>query len=113
MAFHESSASPALPELSAPCVPREIRDALVGSERVEFERRYGEEMAASAQTLDLTGVFALLATFGTVAETTRRHGVDSHIRMLAQVADLKQGWDVADNIDAAAHRAEINAKLGL
>lgn len=99
----------ARPALLASSTPRAIRDALVGSERMEFERRYAEEMAAAAQSLDLTGVLAVLDSFRKVAEITQRHGDEAHHRMLARVADLQQGRDVP-TIGAAAHRAEINAK---
>ncbi|MFQ6393153.1 DUF6247 family protein [Nocardia sp. KC 131] len=111
MASSESSRSPVLPALLAPSTPRAIRDALVGPERAEFERHYAEEMAAAAQSLDLTGVLAVLDTFRKVAEITQRHGVEAHTRMLALVEDLQQGRNVT-TIGAAAHRAEINAKLG-
>ncbi|MGO4615550.1 DUF6247 family protein [Nocardia sp. 2YAB30] len=112
MASPESSRSSALPALLAPSTPRAIRDGLVGSERVEFERQYAEAMAVAAQSLDLTGVLAVLDTFRKVAEITQRHGGEAHTRMLAQVADLQQGRTVT-TIGAGAHRAEINAKLGL
>ncbi|WP_433661356.1 DUF6247 family protein [Nocardia sp. CA-128927] len=113
MELRESSGSSALTEPSVPSALREIRNALVGSERVDFERRYGEELVAAASSLDLTGVFAVLDSFREVAEITRRHGTDAHIRMLAHVTDLQQGRDVANTTAAATHRAEIYAKLGL
>ncbi len=68
-------------------------------------------MASAAESLDLTGVLAVLATFSAIAETTQRHGADDHLRMLAQVENLQQGHAVP-TIGAAEHRAEINAKLG-
>lgn len=64
------------PALVAASTPRAIHDALVGEERAEFARRYGQEMAAAAESLDLTGVLAVLATFREIAETTQRHGAD-------------------------------------
>ena len=38
--------------------------------------------AAAAQSLDLTGVLAVLDSFRKVAEITQRHGVEAHTRML-------------------------------
>ncbi|MEV0294084.1 DUF6247 family protein [Nocardia sp. NPDC050710] len=111
MASPELSRSSTSPALVAASTPRAIRDALVGDERSEFERRYSEEMSAAAVSLDLTGVLAVLATFREIAETTHRHGPEAHLRMLEQVAALQQGGEVA-TIGAAEHRAEINAKLG-
>ena len=110
MASPEFSRPSAPPALIAASTPRAIHDALVGEEQAEFARRYGQEMAAAAESLDQTGVLAVLGTFGKIAETTQRHGADAHLRMLAQVENLQQGRHVA-TIGAAEHRAEINAKL--
>jgi len=96
--------------LIAASTPRAIHDALVGEEQAEFARRYSQEMAAAAESLDLTGVLAVLGTFREIAETTQQHGTDAHLRMLTQVEDLQQGRTVA-TIGAAEHRSEINAKL--
>ncbi|MCP2279860.1 DUF6247 family protein [Nocardia amikacinitolerans] len=111
MPSQESSRSSANPALVTASTPRATREALVGDEQAEFVRRYGEEMAAAAASLDLTGVLAVLATFREVAETTQRHGTRAHLRMLEQVAALQQGHEVT-TFGAAEHRAEINAKLG-
>ncbi|MFI5782850.1 DUF6247 family protein [Nocardia sp. NPDC051570] len=110
MASPELFRSSAPPALVAASTPRAIHDALVGEEQAEFARRYGQEMAAAAESLDLTGVLAVLATFREIAETTQRHGADDHLRMLAQVENLQQGRSVA-TIGASEHRAEINTKL--
>ncbi|WP_433655637.1 DUF6247 family protein [Nocardia sp. CA-128927] len=110
MASPELSRSQSQPALLAASTPSAIRDALVGDEQEEFVRRYREEMAGAATSLDLTGVLAILATFRQVAETTQRHGPDAHRRMLELVTNLQQGHDVA-TIGASEHRAEINAKL--
>lgn len=95
----------------AASTPRAIYDALVGVEQAEFAERYREAMAAAAESLDLTRVLAVLATFREIAETTQRNGGEAHRRMLAQVEDLQQGRDVP-TIGASAHRAEIDARLG-
>ena len=110
MASPESARSTAHPAWVAGSTPRAIHDALVGGERAEFVRRYGEEMSAAAQSLDLTGVLAVLATFREIAETTRRHGPDAHARMLEQVRDLQEGRPVATT-GAAEHRARIDTAL--
>ncbi|MQY23611.1 DUF6247 family protein [Nocardia macrotermitis] len=102
--------SPARPAFVAASTPRAIHDALVGDEQAEFDRRYGEEMAAAAASLDLTGVLTVLSTFGLIAEITQRHGADAHLRMLAQAEALEDGRSVS-TIGADEHRARINAKL--
>lgn len=98
------------PALVAPTTPEAIRDALVGSERAEFERRYREEMTAAAESLNLTGVLAVLAQWREVADLTQRQGAAAHERMLAVVADLRQGTPVS-TVSADQVRAEIAARL--
>nr|WP_042198901.1 DUF6247 family protein [Kibdelosporangium sp. MJ126-NF4]CEL23609.1 hypothetical protein [Kibdelosporangium sp. MJ126-NF4]CTQ93146.1 hypothetical protein [Kibdelosporangium sp. MJ126-NF4] len=87
------SDSPA-PTLLSANIPQAIRDALVGSERAEFEQRYAEEMAAAAHTLNLAGVLTVLGTYRKIAEITQRQGPHAHQRMLDQVDRLLQGQDV-------------------
>jgi hypothetical protein len=58
------------PALVAPSTARAIREALVEPERGEFERRFAQEMADAARTLDLTGVIRVLEAFRKVAEIT-------------------------------------------
>ncbi|MET7773977.1 DUF6247 family protein [Nocardia sp. NPDC005366] len=109
MASHEPT--PAVgPALVAPRTPEAIRDALVGSERAEFERRYREEMTAAAESLNLTGVLAVLAGWREIADLTQRQGAAAHERMLAVVADLQQGEPVP-TVGAADARAVIAARL--
>jgi len=98
------------PALVAPTTPAAIRDALVASDRVEFERQYREEMTAAAESLDLTGVLWVLAEWREVADLTQRQGVAAHERMLAVVADLEQGRPV-QTTSAAEVRAMIAARL--
>jgi hypothetical protein len=104
------SAEPA-PALLSAHTPRAIRDALVDVERAEFERRYREEMAAAAHTLDLTGVLTVLDTYRKIADITQRQGVETHRRMLAQVTRLLNGQDIP-TVSGAEHKAEINMRLG-
>lgn len=91
--------------------PRAIRDALVGTERTEFEQRYAEEMAAAGRTLDLTRVLAVLDTYRTIAEITERQGAEAHLRMLDRVARLQRGEDVP-TVSGQQHKAEISTRLG-
>jgi hypothetical protein len=85
-----SPSSPA-PALLTAAAPRAIRDALIDSERVEFERRYREVMERAACTLDLTEVLAVLNAWQDVAIKTQQHGVEVHRRMLDRVARLQRG----------------------
>jgi hypothetical protein len=91
--------------------PRAIRDALVGAERDEFERRYGEEMTAAARSLDLTRVLAVLGSYRRIAELTQRQGAATHERMLTTAGDLLAGRDVPLVSEAQA-RAQLAARLG-
>jgi Family of unknown function (DUF6247) len=112
-------ASPALPTpdahpaptLLSANTPQAIRDALVGSERTEFEQRYAEEMAAAAHTLNLTGVLTVLDTYRKIADITQRQGPHVHQRMLDQVARLQAGHDVR-TVSGQEHKAQINTRLG-
>lgn len=74
-----------VPALLAPAAPRAIRDALIDSERAEFEQAYREAMAEAAKTLDLTEVLRVLDAYQEIARKTRQHGVEAHRRMLAAV----------------------------
>ncbi|WP_157124625.1 DUF6247 family protein [Nocardia pseudovaccinii] len=98
------------PALVAPTTPEAIRDALVGPERAEFERQYREEMTAAAESLNLTGVLAVLAAWREIADMTQRQGGPAHERMLAVVQDLQLGNPVP-TISAAQARASITARL--
>ena len=100
-----------IPALVSPNTPRAIRDALIDDERAQFERRYAEEMAEAARTLDLTGVLRVLDAYRKVAEITQRQGVAAHRRMLDQVARLQRG-DAVPTVPGHVHKAEIEARLG-
>jgi hypothetical protein len=101
-----------MPALLSPGTARSIRDALIDAERADFERRFAEEMASAAQTLDLAGVIQVLITYRKIAEITQRQGAAAHRRMLDQVARLQRGDDVP-TVPGHIHKAEINARLGL
>ena len=100
------------PTLLSSGTARSIRDGLIDAERAEFERRFAEEMASAARTLDLTGVLQVLSTYRKIAEITQRQGAAAHRRMLDQVARLQRGDDVP-TVPGHIHKAEINARLGL
>ncbi len=100
-----------MPALLSPGTARGIRDALVDAERAEFERRFAEEMASAAQTLDLGPVLQVLSTYRKIAEITQRQGAAEHRRMLDQAARLQRGEDVP-TVPGQVHKAEINARLG-
>jgi hypothetical protein len=95
----------------APTTARNLRDALTGAERDEFERRFGEEMAEAARTLDLTGVLEVLGVFRKIADITRRQGAEAHRRMLDQAARLERGEEISA-IPGHVHKAEVAARLG-
>jgi hypothetical protein len=101
-----------MPALLSPGTARGIRDALIDTERAEFARRFAEEMASAAQTLDLGQVLQVLSTYRKIAEITQRQGVAEHRRMLDQAARLQRGEDVP-TVPGYIHKAEINARLGL
>jgi hypothetical protein len=100
------------PTLLSSGTAHSIRDALVDSERAEFERRFAEEMSGAAQTLDLTGVLQVLSTYRKIAEITQRQGVAAHRRMLDQAARLQSG-EAVPTVPGHIHKAEINARLGI
>ncbi|WP_367181266.1 DUF6247 family protein [uncultured Pseudonocardia sp.] len=75
--------------------PRAIRDALVGSERAEFEHDYQQAMTESARTLDLTEVLKVLDVYRELAEIAQRRGPEAHLRMLEAVDRLQRGQDVS------------------
>ena len=99
------------PTLLSSGTARSIRDGLIDAERAEFERRFAEEMASAARTLDLTGVLQVLSTYRKIAEITQRQGTAAHRRMLDQVARLQIGDDVP-TVPGHIHKTEINARLG-
>ena len=98
------------PVLLSAHTPRAIRDALVGSERAEFEHDYQQAMAESATTLDLTEVLKVLDVYRDLAEIARRQGADAHLRMLDAVDRIQRGQAVPV-IAGHLHKAEISARL--
>lgn len=74
--------------------PREIRAALTGEEIGHFDREYRQAMADAAESLDLSGVLAMLERWRRVAWSTR-NDPDAHRSMLEAAARLSSGEDVA------------------
>jgi hypothetical protein len=100
---------PGPPTALAAHTPRVIRDALTGRERIDFERRYADEMSIAATTLDLTGVLTVLDTFRTIAEITQRQGPETHQHMLDQIDRIQRGDHVA-TVSGNDHKAEIDRR---
>lgn len=100
-----------LPALPPDANPRAIRAALIGEERVAFERDYQAAMAEASKTLDLTGVLEVLSNWRHVAWITQRHGPEAHQRMLDAAARFMAGEDVP-TVPGHVVKAEINARLG-
>jgi hypothetical protein len=74
--------------------PREIRAALVGVEAGHFDREYRQAMADAAESLDLSGVLAMLERWRRVAWSTR-DDQGAHRRMLDNADRLSAGEDIA------------------
>jgi len=74
--------------------PREIRAALTGEETTHFDREYRRAMADAAESLDLSGVIAMLRRWQRVAWSTQ-DDPDAHRHMLASADALNAGGDVA------------------
>jgi hypothetical protein len=118
LGYSPDMSSPALPGDGKPAptllssgTARSIRNGLIDAERAEFERRFADEMASAARTMDLTGVLQVLSTYRKIAEITQRQGAAEHQRMLEQAARLQRGEDVP-TVPGHIHKAEINARLG-
>ena len=87
--------------------PREIRAAPVGEEVGHFDREYRQAMADAAESLDLSGVLAVLERWRRVAWSTR-DDPDAHHMMLQNAARLTAGEDVA-----TVQWEQARARLGL
>ncbi|PZF83188.1 hypothetical protein C1I92_13890 [Jiangella anatolica] len=76
-----------------PVAPSAIRAALPPEEAGEFDREYRRVMAEATESLDLTGVLAMLRRWQRVVWSAR--DPEAHRRMLDQAARLSSGEDVA------------------
>jgi hypothetical protein len=72
--------------------PRDIRAALRGEEIGHFDREYRQAMADAADSLDLSGVLAMLERWRRVAWSTEVDP-DAHSKMLESVTRLNAGED--------------------
>jgi hypothetical protein len=99
-AFHDAQSVSA-------STPREIRAALTGEEIGHFDREYRQAMADAAESLDLSGVLAMLERWQRVAWSTR-DDPDAHRRMLETAARLNAGEDVT-----TVPWEQVKARLGL
>lgn len=87
--------------------PRAIRAALTGEEIGHFDREYRRAMADAADSLDLSGVLAMLGRWRRVAWSTH-DDPDAHHRMLENADRLNAGEDVM-----AVPWDQVKARLGL
>jgi hypothetical protein len=74
--------------------PREIRAALAEEETGHFDREYRQAMADAVESLDLSGVLAVLERWRRVAWSTQDDPA-AHRRMLESAAGLSAGEDTA------------------
>ena len=86
--------------------PREIRAALAGEEIDHFDREYRQVMGDAAESLDLSGVLAMLERWRRVAWSTS-NDPDAHRWMLESAARLTSGDSVA-----TVPWAQVKAELG-
>jgi hypothetical protein len=98
--FHDVQPGPA-------SSPREIRAALFGEEVGHFDREYRQVMADAAESLDLSGVLAMLERWRRVAWSSR-DDPDVHRTMLDNAARLNAGEYVA-----TVPWEQVKARLGL
>jgi hypothetical protein len=86
--------------------PRAIRAALLPEEAGDFDREYRLAMAEATESLDLTGVMAVLRRWQRVGWSSGDEG--AHRRMLERVDRLAAGTPVSTE-----PWAQTKARLGL
>jgi hypothetical protein len=89
-----TSAEPGGPQPFRASSPREIRAALANEEIGHFDREYRQAMADAAESLDLSGVLAVLERWRRVAWSTQDDPA-AHRRMLENAARLGAGEKIA------------------
>jgi hypothetical protein len=87
----------------------EVRAALIPEEAAEFERQWRAVMAKATETLDLTEVFATLASWRRVARLTTAVGAEAHRAMYRRAATRLTG----EPVRAGEPLTETKARLGL
>jgi Family of unknown function (DUF6247) len=90
----------------AEATPAEVRAALIDEETGEFDRQWREALAAAAETLDLSGVMAMLDHWRRMAWLQQDREAYTH--MLDTAARLIAGEDVP-----TVPWSELKAELGL
>lgn len=101
----------AVPALAPDATPEAIRDALVGEERAEFERRYRSALVEAADSLDLTGVLAVLRAYHRIAVQTQHRGAHVHQRLLDKARSITTERHNPDAVSVEAHRGRLNRRL--
>lgn len=101
----------AVPALAPDATPEAIRDALVGEERVGFERRYRSAMVEAADSLDLTGVLEVLRAYHRIAVQTQYRGAYVQQRLLDKARLITTGRRNPDAVSVEVHRARLKRRL--
>lgn len=101
----------AVPALAPDATPEAIRDALVGEERVEFERRYRSALVEASDSLDLSGVLDILRAYHRVAVQTQHRGTHRHQRLLDKARLITSERRNPDAVSVEAHRDRLNRRL--
>lgn len=97
------------PRPFADATPAQVRAALISEEAVEFDRQWRAAMAAATESLDLTGVLALLESWRKIAWLTASAGPEAHRRMYRRAASSLTGREVP----ADEPLRDTKARLGL
>jgi hypothetical protein len=100
-------AAPTAPE---PATPHAIRQALLPEEAGQFDSEWRTAMSRSAESLDLTEVFAVLDRWRAIAAMTR-DDPGAHRRMLRRVDRILAG-EHRGTVTADQQRAMIAERLG-
>lgn len=87
--------------------PREIRDALIPEEAVEFDQQWQASMARATETLDLADVFMTLECWRRIAMMTAAHGHDAHRQMLRRAAERFTGEAIPADEPVSVTKARI------
>ena len=90
-----------------PSTPRDIREVLQAAERADFDLEYRQVMADAAESLDLSGVLAMLDRWRLVAWSTH-DDPEAHRRMLDKAHRLNAGENIA-----TVPWQQVRARLGL
>lgn len=93
--------------------PAILRAALAPEDAAVFDLQWRAAMAAAIETLDLTGVHAVLDAWRPVAWLTSIRGVDGYRRILARAEQtLRIGQHPPGTVSLEATRLAIAEQLG-